>query len=79
MPETIYDELIFREIQSESDEFHEAMVVGKILGKYELGIGDALIAQRIEVMISAGKLIPTTEPAPGRPIYHRMLKKCREI
>ena len=78
MPETLYDEFIIREIEAEENEFHEAMIVGRVLGKYELGIGDAWVAQRIEVMISKGGLIPVTEPVPDSPIYHRRLKKCVE-
>ena len=75
MPETIYDEFIIREIEAEENEFQEVMVIGKVLGKYELGIGDAWIAHRIEKMISDGCLIPVTQAAPGSPIYHRRLKK----
>ena len=75
IPETIYDYFIVREIEAEEDEFHEAMVIGKVLGKYALGIGDAWIAHRIEKMIADGQLTPVTEAAPGSPIYHRRLKK----
>ena len=75
MPETLYDEFIISEIGAEENEFHEAMIVGRVLGKHELGIGDAWIAHRIEKMISAGKLLPITESAPDSPIYHRWLKK----
>ena len=75
VPESLYDEFIAREIAGESDEFDEAMVIGKVLGKYELGIGDAWIAHRIEKMISAGSLIPTTNAPPAGPIYYRTLKK----
>lgn len=78
MPETLYDEFIIREIDAEENEFHEAMIIGRVLGKYELGIGDAWIAQRIELMIAKGSLIPITEPAPDSPIYHRNLKKAYE-
>jgi len=73
--ETLYDEFIIREIAAESDEFYEAMIIGRVMGKNELGISDAWIAQRIENMICAGMLLPVTEPAPDSPIYHRRLKK----
>jgi len=79
VPETFYDEFITREIAAEADEFREAMVIGRVLGKYELGIGDAWIALRIEEMIRAGNLMPVTDPPQGSPIYHRKLKKCMEI
>ena len=76
VPEDYYDELIERVIEAEPNEFHEATVIGKILGEYSLGIGDAWIAHRIDSLIDSGKLIPVTEPAKGRPSYHRNLKKC---
>ncbi len=57
------------------NEFHEAIVIGNILSKYQLGIGDAWIALRIEKMIENGILIPLTQPKPGDMIYRRMLRK----
>ena len=74
--ESFYDEYIYREIDEEDDEFHEAMIVGRVLGKYRLGISDAFIALRIEEMIQAGELAPISSAAKDSPIYHRMLKKC---
>lgn len=79
VPETLYDEFIIREIEAEENEFQEAMIIGRVLGKYELGIGDAWVAQRIEVMISNGNLTPVTKPAPDSPIYHRKLKKSMDV
>lgn len=78
MPETLYDGLIRREIAAESDTFHEARLIGKLLGKYELGIGDAWIALRIEEMIHSGELETVTEAAEDMPIYHRVLRKRSE-
>lgn len=78
VPETIYDDFIIREIAEEGKEFHEAMIVGRVLGKYQLGIGDSWVALRIEEMIRTGKLEPVTELAEDSPIYHRVLKKCNE-
>lgn len=40
VPENFYDHFIIREIAAEGDEFHEANLIGRILGKYQLGIGD---------------------------------------
>ena len=59
-PETLYDGFILREIEAEGEEFQEAMVIGRILGKYELGIGDSWVALRIEEMIRTGKLEAVT-------------------
>lgn len=73
--ETLYDDIIIRQIEQESDEFNEAMIIGKILGKYQLGIGDAWIAHRIEEFIANGKLVIVTSSDADLPSYHRILKK----
>ena len=73
--ETIYDEFIHHEIDAQGDEFQEAMVIGSVLGKYQLGIGDAWVANRIEKMICDGVLSVVSDPVKGMPIYHRELKK----
>lgn len=74
-PETLYDDFIVREIAAEDEKFHEAMVIGRVLGKYQLGIGDSWVALRIEEMIRDGKLEAVTAAAEDAPIYHRILKK----
>lgn len=74
-PITFYDEFISCEIAAADDEFNEIMLIGTVLSKYELGIRDTLIAQRVESMISNGRLIPVTSPPHDCPIYHRRLKK----
>jgi hypothetical protein len=79
VPETIYDDFIVREIAKEEGEFQEARIVGRVLGKYQLGICDAWIALRIEEMIRAGKLEPVTDLEEDCPIYHRRLKKCIQV
>ena len=73
--ETIYDEFIHREIDAQGDEFQEAMVIGSVLLKYQLGIGDAWVANRIEKMICDGALSVIGEPVKGMPVYHRRLRK----
>jgi len=73
--ENIYDSFIIREIAEVGDEFQEAMIIGRVLGKYQLGISDYWIALRIEEMIRSGKLEPVTNPEKDCPIYHRILKK----
>jgi len=75
MSEKLYDEFILREIAAEGEQFQEAMIVGRVLGKYQLGIGDSWIAFRIEEMIDAGKLEAVTAGTKDMPIYHRVLKK----
>lgn len=71
-----YDDFILREIAAEQDEFREANVIGRVLGNYQLGIGDAWIALRFEEMIGNGKLKAISTVDADSPIYHRMLKKC---
>ena len=70
-----YDPVILRELENQPERFHEGRLIGDILGKYPLGIGDSLIALRIEKFISRGMLTPATPAEEGRPIYHRWLKK----
>ena len=70
-----YDWIIERELPRQPEEFHEGRLIGEILGRYQLGLGDSFIALRIEEFISRGKLIPATEPEEDRPIYHRFLLK----
>ena len=70
-----YDGIILREIEKQPVEFHEGRLIGDILGRYQLGLGDSLIALRIEEFISRGMLTPATEPMEDRPIYHRFLRK----
>lgn len=76
MSEALYDDFILREIAAAGEVFQEAVIVGQVLGKYQLGIGDAWVAFRIEEMIHAGKLEAVSEVAKDSPIYHRLLKKC---
>ncbi|EGW39295.1 DUF3658 domain-containing protein [Desulfosporosinus sp. OT] len=75
-PETLYDDFIFREIAAEGEEFQEAKVIGRVIGKYQLGIGDSWVAFRIEEMIREGKLEALSAVPEDMPVYHRVLKKC---
>ena len=70
-----YDTFILRELEKQPEEFHEARLIGQILGKYPLGLSDSLIALRMEVFISRGMLSPVTVPEQNAPIYHRYLRK----
>ena len=76
VPETFYDYFITRELEAMDDKFQEATVIGRILGKYHCGIGDAWIALRIEEMIRREILQPITTADENSPSYHRILKKC---
>ena len=75
--ENIYDGFIYREINNQDDEFHEAHLIGSVMGKYQLGVGDAWLANRIGKMIDDGKLSIASESVKGMPIYHRKLRKSK--
>lgn len=55
----------------------EARVIGKVLGKYSLGISDSLVAIRIEQFIKDGMLKAVTHAGEKDPAYHRILKKLK--
>lgn len=76
VPEDIYDSFIIREILAEDEEFHEAMIIGRVIGKYQLGISDSWISLRIEKMINDGKLEVVTAATKNVPIYHQTLRRC---
>ena len=73
--ETFYDPFILRELDDQNDEFMEANLIGKVIGKYSIGISDSLIALRIDSFINDGMLKPITQAKPEYPSYHRMLRK----
>ena len=76
VPEDFYDPWILREIAAQGETFYEGKLIGAILEKYRLGIGDAWIALRVEAMVRAGKLIAREAAAEGRSAYHRHLQKA---
>lgn len=77
VPESLYDPFLWREIEAQPEEFQEAMVIGRVLGKYQLGIGDGWAALRIEELIRQGLLLPVGQPDPDAPVYHRLLRRAR--
>ncbi len=76
VPEDFYDSFLKRELDRMDEEFSEAALIGGILGRYQLGVGDLFLARRVEALIDAGRLIPVTTPKPGDLIYRRRLKKA---
>lgn len=73
--EDMYDSYILRELEAQGEEFLEPRAIGNILGKNQLGIGDAWIALRIEQFVKAGRFEELTPPAPDGPTYCRTLRK----
>ena len=74
-PSEFYDFLILRELGAEPEEFLEARLIGKLLGKYPLGLSDAFFALRLEQFIQGCILQEVSSPAPGEPAYHRILRR----
>lgn len=75
--DNIYDHFIIREILSEPEEFSEAKVIGRILGKYQFGISDSWVHFRMEKMIARGELAVVAEARKDEPVYRRTLEKIR--
>lgn len=75
VPEDWYDPFLRREIAARPAEFSAAQVVGTVLGKYQLGIGDGELACRLEAMVQGGELQQVTYPGPRDPSYHCRLRK----
>ena len=73
-PEDLYDRFILREMRSLGGVFSEAEAIGRVLGRCRLGISDGLAALRIESFIRAGICEPVTQPEPGDPAYHRLIR-----
>ena len=76
VPTHFYDVFIEQAIARQPAEFHQAQVIGQILGQYQLGITDAWLALRMEQMIAKGRLIPVTQPPDQGPAYHPILRKA---
>lgn len=77
VPADFYDSFIRRELAKAPDEFHEAHVIGNIMGRFQLGIGDGWIANRIETMITSGELEIVTQAPDDGPSYRRFLRKVQ--
>lgn len=75
VPEDWYDPFLRREIAARPAEFSAAQVVGTVLGKYQLGIGDGELTCRLEAMVQGGELQQVTYPGPRDPSYHCCLRK----
>ena len=73
--EDIYDKYIWDEIDLMEDEFIQATVIGNVLGKYWLGIGDAFVALSMEKIIESEILQVVPKTSRGPAMYHRKLRK----
>lgn len=73
--ENFYDPFLLRELDAREESFSEAALIGSVLGHYSLGVGNSLLAWRIQKWIDEGKLEAITQAEPDAPVYHRLLKK----
>jgi hypothetical protein len=71
VPEDFYDHVIRKQIPD--GEFIMARLIGNILGKHPLGIGDWWYAKRINKMIEKGELVIVQKQ---KEIYSQVLKKA---
>jgi hypothetical protein len=70
VPEDFYDHVIRKELPE--GEFTMGRLIGNILGKYPLGIGDWWYAKRIIRMIELGELVIVQKQ---KEIYSQILKR----
>lgn len=73
VPEDFYDHLIIRNLPD--GDFHMARLIGDILGKYPLGVGDGWYALRIKKMIAERRLEIVQEKDASHP-YGKILRKA---
>jgi hypothetical protein len=79
VPASFYDPFILKEIQDQPSPFFEPHVIGKVMGKYQLGISDALIDLRIQRFIDLGCLKENVPAEKGCPSYKRTLEKTADF
>ncbi len=75
VPAGFYDSFIRQALAEAPAEFHEAKLIGNIMGRFQLGIGDGWIANRIETMVASGALEVVTPAPEDHPTYSRVLRK----
>lgn len=73
--EDLYDPYLRRMLSDMPNPFKEADLIGRTMGWFPLGYGDAWLALRVEQWIADGKLEAVTKPDADSPLYHRMLRK----
>lgn len=77
--EDFYDPFILHEIDDVEENFVEARLIGKIMGKYQLGISDGWLHLRMEKMIEDGILEVVSPAEKGKMGYARVLKKIGNL
>ena len=73
-----YDHFLLSEVEKQNDDFMEAILIGKVMAHYQLGLGDILLHQRVEALIEEG-ILETVSPAEvGKPPMRRLLRKIQK-
>ena len=75
VPEDFYDSFVRDVLRAQPKEFREAEAIGTLLATLRPGVSDGFAARRIEALVQAGLLEAMSSPAPGRPVYDRVLRK----
>ena len=73
VPEEFYDFLIYREITEQSEK--ESRIIGRLIGKYHLGLGDRVFADRIQSMIECGAV---EIEADNSGLYQRVIRRAKK-
>ena len=74
-PITLYDSYIWKLIDEQPPVFCQAVVVGGVIGRYNLGITDKQVALRMQQFINDKKLKVVKHSLPDEPIYYQYLQK----
>lgn len=75
--EELYDFHILRELDRRGEVFHEAHLIGDVLGRYQLGVSDWFIHRRIQYFEAEGLLEPVDKAPEPEPGYRRYLRKIK--
>lgn len=75
--EELYDFHILRELDRREEVFHEAYLIGDVLGRYQLGISDWFIHRRIQHFEAEGLLESVGQAPESEPGYRRYLRKIK--
>ena len=67
--------LFYLIIAEQPEQFKMAIVIGNVLGKYQLGISDVWISNRIDKMLEDGVLEIIQDAPKGETNYRRILRK----
>lgn len=78
IPADFYDHFIERELEKETGAFMEARLIANVIGRYQLGIGDKLLHERMEAFIEKGNLEIVSPAEEGKPAARRILRKVQK-